>query len=262
MRTFCIPFVLILSMITGGTVLPLPAKSTEVRILLERGRRLLAAGDHGGAREMFLRALPRIGERDMRARVHFDLARTAFHMENTDEAENHLRALFEIDRNHVTEGNGLAEGFVCLFEKVKAEYWFAIRPDDEYREEAEKQVIANLARKPKRKKVSAFLIVAAAVVVVAAVVAVSALVKDSQSEQLDSIGQLWVVNNTTHDIWLDVAGRRLLIGPSQMEILFLSAGHYLAAIYTGNQDRVQYVGVTITPNETVTITIRPDFWDR
>jgi hypothetical protein len=257
MRPMTLMLIMLLVLGPLGDVFATEEPVDGIRKALSRGGKLLEDGDYSGARKVFLNVLPRIENRGLRANVRFNLARIAFHLNNVEEAGEHLRALFEIDPTRGLEGAGHPEEFVSLFEKVKAEYWFAIKTDDGYRTEAEKQVIANLSRRPKRKKIPTVLIVAAAVVVVAAVAALLILPGGERVTPEDAT--LVIENRTDWILYVGVDVTAYRIDPGQDGIYSVAPGIYRISI--SNNETIEYVTLTLVAGELYTITVEPTFFD-
>ena len=229
----------------------------DIRASIARGESLMAEGEYAAAMEVFLQVLPRIKEKGAKADVYFNLARAAHFLSDTAKTEEYLHGLFVLDNTRKISDGEYPEAFGRLFEKVKAEYWFSIRADEEYKEEAEKQVIANLSRKPKKKKIPTLLIVAAGVLVAAAVVAL--LILPSGEQETPAEGTLVIENRTDWVLWVGIRATAHRVDPWQDWRYTLQAGSYEFTVSNGENTRGFYR--TITASEPVIITVDTSFFD-
>jgi tetratricopeptide (TPR) repeat protein len=232
--------------------------ANDAATLIGEGKRLMKAGEYVRAAGVFRQALPLVKSEAERVDLYFNLARTAAYLNDVAKTEEYLRALFENDADFKISEADHPQEFVQAFQKVRAEYWFAIRPDDEYREEAEKQVIANLSRKPSKRKIPTFLIIAAGVLVVAALV-VLVFVPKKQDDPRET-GSILIQNRSRGVIWYGIQGG---VGgslePYADRAVTLQIGDYDITISSSTDTRT--IRMTVYSGQQIQLRVDDAFWD-
>jgi tetratricopeptide (TPR) repeat protein len=186
---------------------------------------------------------------EIMASVYLSLSLAHFKMENKKKSEDMLRKLFELDSNiNLDEGQFDTE-YSMIYKKIKAEYWFSIRPGSDKREKEDRKIIEKHSKKPKKKKnkLLSYLLIGG-VVIVAVVMAVLFW----QEGGTERRGQLTIFNRADHFISISIGTLNRRVESNSSLTLTLAEGtHEVVISYAGQ--RATYT-IEVFFEETTTLT--------
>jgi len=189
------------------TTIPLFAQDSPpepVIYSMEQAEALYTAGLAEESLKMLEKLEPEITGPEQKIRFYLLRARDYLTLADTESAENCVRELFKRELSDGIQLDSLEEEIVFLFEKVRPEYWFALKEEKQDEEEFDRLVIQQYRKKPKKKKLIPTLILGA--VLIGAVVAAVLFITSGSKEEEDNgeFGTLKFENANYWDVSIEI----------------------------------------------------------
>lgn len=171
---------------------------------MEQAEALFMAGLYDEALKMLDKLEEEISTPEQQLKLYLLKARSHLGREDTGNGENAVREIFKQGLSDRIQMDSLEEKLRFLFEKVRPEYWFALKKEKIDEEKFDRMVIQQYQKKPKKKKLLPTLILGA--VLVGAVVAAVLFITSNTKEEEDkgNLGTLKFENGYFHSIKIEI----------------------------------------------------------
>ena len=231
----------------------LPADRTDsqkrISDLTKQGEMLYSNGQFEQALAVFQEAISLdSNSRDIH-QLFLNISRTYFRLNNREKSEEYLRKIFERDERTVIEDSEFENEYRMMVQKISAEYWFSVKTANQIDKQEERRIIAQMSKKPEKKKNKLLSWMLVGGVLVGATLAMMLLMKDNSNE---NIGTLKVTNLSGSNITVIIGTIFRSVESSKSILIYLVAGSYNAEIHYMNA--VYFYPVEIQPNKTSILT--------
>ncbi len=171
---------------------------------MEQADALFIAGLYDEALKMLDKLEEEISTPEQQVQLYLLKARSHLGREDTENGENTVREIFKQGLSDRIQMDSLEEKLRFLFEKVRPEYWFALKKEKIDEEKFDRLVIQQYRKKPKKKRLLPKLILGA--VLVGAVVAAVLFITSNTKEEEDkgNLGTLKFENSIHWDVSIEV----------------------------------------------------------
>ena len=152
---------------------------------MEQAEALFIAGLYDEALKMLDKLEEEISTPEQQLKLYLLKARSHLGREDTANGENAVREIFKQGLSDRIQMDSLEEKLRFLFEKVRPEYWFALKKEKIDEEKFDRLVIQQYQKKPKKKKFLPKLILGAVLVgvVVGAILLVASGMSDGDGNE-------------------------------------------------------------------------------
>jgi len=171
---------------------------------MEQAEALFIAGLYDEALKMLDKLEEDISTPEQQVQLYLLKARSHLGREDTENGENAVREIFKQGLSDRIQMDSLEEKLRFLFEKVRPEYWFALKKEKIDEEKFDRLVIQQYRKKPKKKKLIPTLILGA--VLIGAVLAAVLFITSNTKEEEDkgNLGILKFENGYFHSIEIEI----------------------------------------------------------
>jgi hypothetical protein len=170
---------------------------------LEQAEALFIAGLYDEALKMLDKLEEEISIPEQQVQLYLLKARSHLGLEDMGNGENAVREIFKQGLSDCIQMDSLEEKLRFLFEKVRPEYWYALKDEKIDEEKFDRLVIQQYQKKPKKKRLLPKLILGAVLVGVV-VAAVLLITSNTKEEDKGNLGTLKFENGYFHDIKIEI----------------------------------------------------------
>lgn len=173
---------------------------------MDQAEALYAAGLSQESLKMLEKLEPEVSGPEQQIRFNLLKARAYLALAEKESAENCVRELFKRELSDRIPLDSLEDELVFLFEKVRPEYWFALKEEKRDEEQFDRLVIQQYQKKPKKKTLLPKLILGTVLVgaVVAAILLITSSSKDGEDK--GDFGTLKFENSNYWDVSIEICG--------------------------------------------------------
>jgi hypothetical protein len=173
---------------------------------MQQAEALIAEGLAVESLKMLEKLEPEMTTPKQQIKLYLLKIRAFLALADRDSAENIVREIYKQDLTGRIQMEDLDEEIRFLFDKVRPEYWFALKAEKRDEEQFDRMVIQQYKKKPKKKRLLPNLILGA--VLIGAVVAAILFIASGSKEKEDrgDVGTLKFENGNYWDVNVEICG--------------------------------------------------------
>ncbi|MCK4941920.1 MAG: hypothetical protein KAS65_00015 [Candidatus Aminicenantes bacterium] len=171
---------------------------------LEQAEALFIAGLYDEALKMLDKLEEEISIPEQQVQLYLLKARSHLGREDMGNGENAVREIFKQGLSDHIQMDSLEEKLRFLFEKVRPEYWFALKKEKADEEKFDRLIIQQYQKKPKKKRLLPKLILGAVLVGVVVVAVLFITSNTKEEEDKGNLGTLKFENGYYQNVNIEI----------------------------------------------------------